>query len=155
MRGFPLVHRFGAAFVNRALGIAHDDIAMRHAERLEQFDAGNGGGASAIHDHFDFLDVTLSDIKTVDKTCGGDDSRAMLVVMEYGDIHNFAETLLDHKAIRRTDIFQINAAERWAEETHAIDKLFDILGIDFKIDAIDIGKAFEQNRLAFHHWLGC
>ena len=41
MRRLPLVHAFGAALVDDALGVAQDDILGAHAHRLEQLGAGD------------------------------------------------------------------------------------------------------------------
>ena len=35
----------------------------------------------------------------------------------------------------------------------AVDELVDVFGIHLEVDAVDVGEAFEQNRLAFHHRL--
>ena len=50
MGRFPLVHAVGAALVDHALGVGEDDVLMRHAQRLDQFDAGDGRGTGAIAD---------------------------------------------------------------------------------------------------------
>jgi len=39
------------------------------------------------------------------------------------------------------------------EKTHAIDEFVDIAGVDLEINRIDVGKAFEERRLALHHRL--
>jgi hypothetical protein len=71
-----------------------------------------------------------------------------------GNVHQFAQALLDDEAVRRLDVFQIDAAEGGPEVAHAVDELVDVLGVDLQIDGIDIGEALEQHRLAFHHRLG-
>ena len=53
MRRLPLVE-VGAAFVDHALAVAHDDIVAVHAHRLDKLGAGDGGGAGAVHHHLDF-----------------------------------------------------------------------------------------------------
>ena len=37
-----------------------------------------------------------------------------------------------------------------AEVAHGVDQLFDVLGVDLEVDAIDVGEALEQRDLAFH-----
>ena len=39
----PLVHAFGAAFVDHAFGVAEDGVFVRHAHRLDEFEAGDAG----------------------------------------------------------------------------------------------------------------
>ncbi len=74
--------------------------------------------------------------------------------MEDRNIHHFAQALFNDEAFRCLDVFKVDAAKRCAKEAHAIDKLVNVFGRYFKIEPVNIGKAFEQNRLAFHHRLG-
>ena len=86
---------------------------------------------------------------------GGDDRRAVLVVMEDRDVHQLAQPLLDDEAVGRLDVLQVDAAEARARDSAPqLMNGVDILGVDHEIDGIDIGEALEQHRLAFHHRLG-
>ena len=78
----------------------------------------------------------------------------MLIVVEDGDIQQLLEFGLDPEALRRLDVFQIDAAERDADVLDDGDDLVGIAGGDLDIDAVDIGEPFEQNRFSFHHRLG-
>ena len=73
--------------------------------------------------------------------------------MEHRNVHHLAQALLDDEAIRRLDVLEIDAAEARAEKAHAIDEFLDVLGVDLEIDAVDVGEALEQHRLALHHRL--
>ncbi len=75
--------------------------------------------------------------------------------MEYRNIHQFAQALLDDEAFRGLDVFKVDPAERRAKEAHAIDELVNILGRHFKVQPVNIGKTLEQDRFAFHYRLGC
>ena len=77
----------------------------------------------------------------------------MLVVVEDRDVHQLAQALLDDEAFRRFDVLEVDAAEGGPEIAHGIDELVDVLGVDLEIDAVDVGKALEQDRLALHHRL--
>ena len=46
----PLVHAVGAALVDHALGVAEDQVLGLEADRAEQFEAGDAGGARAVAD---------------------------------------------------------------------------------------------------------
>ena len=48
MRRLPLVHAVGAALIDDALGVAEDDVVGGEADRLEQLEAGDAGGAGAV-----------------------------------------------------------------------------------------------------------
>ncbi len=93
-------------------------------------------------------------VQRVDQTGGRNDRRAVLVVVEHRNVHDLAQPLFDDETFGRLDVFQVDAAEGGAEKAHAVDEFVDILGVDFQIDCIDIGKALEQHGLAFHHRLG-
>ena len=62
MRRLPLVHALGAALVDHALGVAQDEVLGREADRLEQFEAGDAGGAGAVADELGRLDVAAGEI---------------------------------------------------------------------------------------------
>ena len=99
-------------------------------------------------------DVAAGEIERIEQAGGGDDSRAVLVVMEHRDVEQLAQLLLDDETLRRLDVFEIDAAPAGAEIADAIDELVGVLGRDFQIDGVDVGKALEEYRLAFHHGLG-
>ena len=121
---------------------------------FEQFETGDAGGAGAVADEFGRLDVAAGEVQRVDQAGGGNDRGAVLVVMEYRNVHQLAQPLLDDEAFGRLDVLEIDAAPARAEILDAIDEFVRILGGDFEIDGIDVGKALEQHRLAFHHRLG-
>ena len=139
----PLVHAFGAALIDHALGVAQDQVFGLEAYRLEQFEAGDAGGAGAVADQLGVLNVAPGQIERIDQSGGGDNRGAVLVVMEHRDVHQFAQALLDDEAFRRLDVFEIDAAPAGAEIADAIDELVGVLGGDFQIDGVDVGEAFE------------
>ncbi len=127
---------------------------MPQAHRLQQLDAGDRGGARAVHHHVDRFQVAPGEVERVQERRGGDDRRAVLIVMEDRDIQELAQPLLDDEAFGRLDVLEVDAAEGGVQVAHAIDELVDILGVDLEIDTVDAGKALEQHRLAFHDGLG-
>ena len=90
----------------------------------------------------------------IENTGSRNDRGAMLVIMEDRNIEQLLEALLDDEALRRLDIFKIDAAKALAEIAHAIDEFVRIFRVHFQIEGIDIRKALEQHRLALHHRLG-
>ena len=90
----------------------------------------------------------------IDDACGGDDGRAVLIVMEDGNVEFFAQAALDDKTIGRTDILKVDAAPCVANVADRADKVFGIRRVHFNVDTVDIGEAFEEDRLAFHDRLG-
>ena len=55
----------------------------------------------------------------------------MLIIMENGDVQDFAQALLYNKAFRCLDVLQIDTTEGFTEEADAINKLVDIFCVDF------------------------
>ena len=127
---------------------------MRKADRLQQFQTGDAGSAGAVADELGGLHVAAGEMQRVDQAGGGDDGGAMLIVMEDRDVEQFAQPLLDDETLRRLDVFQIDAAPALAEQLDAIDEFVRVFGRNFEVDRIDVGKALEQHRLAFHDRLG-
>ena len=153
MRRFPLVHAFSSALINHTFGIAHDDIVMRYANGLDQFCTRNGRGACAIHHHAHLLNVFARQVQRIDKASCRDDCRAMLVIMHDRNLHPLFQGLLNDEAFWGGNIFQINAAKARLHQRDGVDKGFGVFGVQFNVDRINIGKAFEENCLAFHHRL--
>ena len=134
--------------------VSHQDgVLVRQAHRLDQLDAGDRGGAGAVHHQLDVLDVAAGEVQRVDQAGGRDDRGAVLVVVEDRDVHQLAQPLLDDEALRRLDVLEVDAAEGRPEVAHAVDELVDVLGVDLEVDAVDVGEALEQDGLALHHRL--
>src|SRR5215212_2233406 len=93
-------------------------------------------------------------MQRIDQSGRRDDGGAVLIVVKHRDIEQLAQPLLDDEALRRLDVFQIDAAPALAEIPDAVDELVRIFGVHAEIDGIDVGEALEQHRLAFHHRLG-
>ncbi len=127
---------------------------MLEANRFEQLQAGDAGGAGAVADDLGVLDFASGQIERIEQACGRDDRGAVLVVVEHRNVHQLAQPLLDDEALRRLDVLEVNAAPAGAEQLHAIDDLFGVFRRHFEVYRIDVGEALEQNSLAFHHRLG-
>ena len=152
--GFPLIHAFLPAAIDDALGVAQDDVRGLEPDRLDQVETGDAGGSGAVADEARGLDVASGQMDGVDHPRGGDDRGAVLVVVKDGNVHHLAQALLDVEALRRLDVLEIDPAERRPKVFHRVDEFVRILRPDFEVDRIDVGKALEQHRLAFHHRLG-
>ena len=107
---FPLVHALFAAPVDDAGGIAKRHILVANADRLHEFKAGDAGRARAIADELDIRNVAPRQMQGVDQSGGRNDGRAVLVVMENGNVHQLAQPALNDETVRRLDVFQVDAA---------------------------------------------
>ncbi len=147
------VHPCGAAFVDHAFGVAEDDVLALHPQAHIVLGAGDAGGSGAIEDDAHFVDVLADDFESVQKCCAGDDGRPVLVVVEDGNLHRLAQCFFDLEAIRSLDVFQIDPAEGGFEQLAEFDDFFGIVAVDFDVEDVNVGEAFEQNGLAFHDGL--
>ncbi|MPL61035.1 hypothetical protein SDC9_06602 [bioreactor metagenome] len=153
MRRFPLVHALGAALPDHALGVAHDAVVVLCAHGLDQLEAGDAGGAGAVQHDPAVLDLLAAQLERVDQASRADHRRAVLIVMEHRNVHDLLQPLLDDEALGRLDVLEVDAAEGRAHQAHRLDDLVRVLGIKLDVDGVDVGKALEQHRLAFHHRL--
>ena len=155
MRRFPLIHAFRTALINHASPVAHNHIVVRYAHGFNQLGAGNRRCACAIADDLNIFQRTARKLARIDQTCCRDDGGAVLVIMKDRNVHPFFQRLFNDEAIGRGYVFQIDAAKCRFKKFDRINEALRIFGLHLDIDRIDIGEAFEQHRLAFHHGLGC
>ncbi len=111
VRALPLVHALLAAAIDDALGVAQDDVARIETHRLDEIETGDAGGAGAVADELRDLMSRPVSMQRVEHAGGGDDRRAVLIVMEDRNVHQVAQPLLDDETLRRLDVFEIDAAE--------------------------------------------
>ena len=123
------------------------------AHRLDQLGASDRGGASAVHDDPDVRELAIGQQAGVDQPGRRDDRRAVLVVVEDGDVHPLAQRLLDDEAIGSGDVLKVDPAEARLEQFDRVDEPLRVLGLHLDVDGVDVGEALEQHRLAFHHRL--
>ena len=57
------------------------------------------------------------------------------------------------RALRRLDVFEIDAAEGRLERLDDADDLFRILRVQLDVEDVDVGESLEQDALALHHRL--
>ena len=154
MGAFPLVHALGAAAIDDARAVADDDVIVAHAQRFDERGAGQRRRPRAIDHDLDVGQRPVGQQTGVDEPCGGDDRGAVLVIMHHRDLHPLAQGLLDHEAFGRLDVLKVDPAKAWLHQRDGFDQRIGIFGIQLDINGIDIGKAFEQDRLALHDGLG-
>jgi hypothetical protein len=142
-----------ASGVDHALAVDREDILRIEAEAHQQVEAGDRRGAGAGADQPDFRDVLADHAHAVQHRCTGDDRRAVLVIVEDRDLHPFAQPGFDVEALRRLDVFQVDAAKSRLQRGDDVDQLVGIVLGDLDVEDIDAGELLEQHALAFHHRL--
>ena len=153
MGRFPLVHALGAPLIDHPLGVAEDDVAGLESDRLDELGASDARRARPVDHKARLLDVAAREMKRVDEAGRRDDRGAVLIVMEDRDVHELAKPRLDDEAFGGADVLEVDAAESGREIAHRVDEGLGILRAHLEIDRIDVGKALEEHRLAFHHGL--
>ncbi|KEH12384.1 hypothetical protein GY15_21180 [Delftia sp. 670] len=151
--GLGGVQATGAAFVDHALGVAHEDVFALDAQAHHHVHAGDGGGAGTGDGDLDVADLLVHQLQPVEQGGAGDDGRAVLVVMEHGDVHALGQLLLDVEALGRLDVLEVDAAQRGFERGDDLDQLVRIALGQFDVEHVDAGELLEQAALAFHHRL--
>ena len=150
---FVDVHAFGSALVDQALGVAEPQVVQPHARRDHHVGARDGRGPRATEDHLHVAEVLADQLRGVEERGGADDGGAMLVIVEYRDIHLGLETTLDLETFRRLDVLQVDAAESGFQRFYNLYELFWVRLIHFNIEHINVRKALEENTLSLHHRL--
>jgi hypothetical protein len=143
----------GSADVDHALAVAHDDIVVPHAHRLDQRGAGDCRRARAVDDDLGVAELALGEKARVEQAGGGDDRSAVLIVVHHRNLEPLLKRLLDDEALRSLDILEIYSAEARLHQRDCLDERVRVLGGELDVDRIDVGEALEQHRLAFHHRL--
>src|SRR5665811_2624610 len=87
---------------------ARDDLAS--ALGVQQPDDRVPGGTHAGHHDAHVLDALADDAQRVRQRGEHHDGRAVLVVVEHGDVEELAQPGLDLEAARRRDVLQVDAA---------------------------------------------
>ncbi len=140
--------------VNQTLDVGNPYIGRRRTEHDEQIKAGERRGTSTRGHDFDFGEILADQMQAIEYGSTDDDRRAMLIIMEYGDLHPLAQFAFDVEAFRRFDIFEVDAAESRLKGSDGVDQFVWITFVDFDVEDVDVGEFLEQHALAFHHRLG-
>ena len=79
----------------------------------------------------------------------------MLVIVEYGDVHDFFQFVFDIIAFGGRNVFQVDGREAGFQRFYDGHKLVGIFFVDADRDRVHAAEAFEQDSLAFHNRHGC
>ena len=151
---FVLVHAALATGVDDAGAVAHEDVGVAGAQGDVEVGHGDAGRARAVNDDADIANGLANDLERVEETRAGDDGRAVLVVVEDGNVAAALGFLFDKEALRGLDVFQIDAAEGGRDHLDEANDFLRVGGVDFDVEDVDIGEALEKDGLPFHDRLG-
>ena len=98
----------------------------------------------------DVLHLLAHHPQGVDEGGGDDDGRAMLVVVEDGDVQLTLQRLLDLEALGAFDVLKVNAAEGGGDGLAGRDDAGCIVGVDADGEGIHAAELLEEHSLALH-----
>ena len=116
---------------------------------------GRAGRAAAGGHDPDVFQSLPDNPESVDKRGQDDDRRAVLVVVEDGNVELVAQALLDRKAARRCNVLEVDASEAGGDCLHDRNDRVDVLRRQADRESIDPAEVLEEHCLAFHHGQGC
>ena len=148
-----LVHASFAARVHHAFRVAENDVLALYSQPNIVLGTGDAGGPGTVEHHAHVANIFAHNFQSVQQSGAGDDRGSVLIVVENGNLHSLTERLLDLEAVGSLDVFEIDAAERRLEQLAELDDLFGIVAVDFDVEHVNVGKAFEQDSFALHHRL--
>ena len=132
-----------AARMDQPLGVEHVNMLAADTQGHVEFGAGNARGSCPDDDDFQVFQLAPRPFRGVQQGRAGDHGRAVLVVMEHGNVHFFAEAFLHHEAFRRLDVFQVDRAEGGLHGLDDLNQFFRLLDVQLDIENVDIREHLE------------
>ena len=86
----------------------------------------------------------------VDEGGGHDDGRAVLVIVEDGDVQLTLQGLFDLKALGALDVFEVDAAEGGGDGLAGRDDAGRVVGVDADGEGIHAAELLEEHSLSLH-----
>ena len=131
------IHLLLAAFVHHARDVGDDDVLLAEPHRDDEVEARKRSRAGAGDDELHLADVLADDLQPIGNRGADDDGGAVLVVVEYRNLHPLAQGAFDVEAFRRLDVLEIDAAESGFERRDDLDQLRRIALIDLDVENVD------------------
>ena len=124
-------------------------------QRYQQVHTGDCCGTRARNHHPHVGDVFLHHAQAVEDGGSADNCRAVLIVVEYRNIHPLAQFLFNIETFWRFNVFEVDSAEGRFERSDNFNKFVRVEFINFNVKYINPGEFLKQNALAFHHRFAC
>src|SRR5208283_34027 len=116
------------------------------------FRARNSRSSAAVEYDTYVLDRFADYLQGIQQRRSRNNCRAMLVVMEYRNLHPLFQGLFDVEALRRLDILQVDATKRRLQQLANLDHIVWICRIHLKIEYVHVRKTLEQHSFSLHYW---
>jgi len=152
--GLVRIERARPPFIDHALPVSEQNVLPRNPKLHVVLGGRYRRCACAGEDDANLFDLLSDDLERVEKRSAGDDCRAVLVVVEDGNLHRLPQCLLDIKAIGRANVFEIDSTDGGLEQLTELDDVVGILRSHLEIEHVEISELLEEICLALHHGLG-
>ena len=117
-RGLVRIHQFGAAFVDNTFNVGDENVFPLEADLQQQVEAGERCSTRPRAHKLYLGDIFANNLQAVENAGRDHNRRTMLVVVEHGNVEQLFEPFFDDEAVRRLDVFEVDAAERGPEISH-------------------------------------
>ena len=148
--GLVGVHELLAACVDHALDVGDPDVLALRSEHAEEAEAGERRRARARAHDLHLAERFADELEAVENAGRDHDRRAVLVIVEDGDLHARLELALDLEALRCLDVLEIDAAECRLQTGDSLDEGGDLGLCNLDVVDVDAGELLEEDGLAFH-----
>ena len=135
------------------LRVEHHDILLLGADGHIELRTADGCSTSTIHHDLYILDVLADHLHRIFQSCCRDDGCTVLVVVHYGDVECLLQALLDVKALRRLDVFEVDASEGGSNALYGLTEFLGILLCHLDVEHVDTAIDLEKKSLSLHHRL--
>ena len=145
LRGVQVVSIGG----DRPITVDPHDVLDAHLQ--EHFRDGGARSPDPHRHNPNLLQVLLHDLQRVEQGGRRDHRRPMLIVVEDRNVELFLQSLLDGKAARGGNVFQVDAAKHRGNAADRFDNLLHVGRIEANRKPIHPRKFLQELRLALHH----
>ena len=111
----------------------------------------SAGSPRTVHDDFHVFYVFFHDFQGVYKPCKDDYRRAVLIVVEYGNIKFIVKSSFDFKATGTCNVFKVYAAETYRNVFYDIHDFVGILRVKTNRKRVDAAEFLKQYAFPFHN----
>src|SRR5215210_2553232 len=118
----------------------HYDLGARHPRRPD-----------AVHDYLQVFYPLANYLEGIDQGRERHHRRAVLVVVEHGDLELPLQAFLDLEASRGRYVLQVDPAEGRGDVLDGLHDLVGILGIQADGERVHVGELLEEHRLPLHN----
>ncbi len=133
------------------LGVEHDNVLQLRSERHIHLGAGYGCRAGTVDHDFHILYFLACNFQCVLQSGGGNDCRAVLVVVHDGYVEVLLQALLDVETLRCLDVLKVDSAESRGDSLHRLAEFLGVFLVHFDVEDVDSAVYLEKKSFAFHY----